>query len=181
MPVVYIVAMDRILAGELQQMVRRLVDLCPFKFKAIDGLESPSSAYEPGRSQYQVTKILEKLLGVMPVDALKLVGITDLDLCTPVLTFVFGAAQLDGRVAVVSRRRLKPEFYGLPEDQELMTIRLTKEFLHELGHCFGLVHCEDPGCVMFFSNSVLIIDYKEERFCKSCTELLQKKWSEVVD
>ena len=26
--------------------------------------------------------------------------------------------------------------------------RLAKEGVHELGHCFGLVHCDSPGCVM---------------------------------
>jgi hypothetical protein len=28
-----------------------------------------------------------------------------------------------------------------------------KEAMHELGHTFGLGHCADPACVMWFSNN----------------------------
>ena len=44
----------------------------------------------------------------------RVLGVTACDLFVPVLTFVFGEAQLDGNCAVVSTARLQEEFYGLP-------------------------------------------------------------------
>ena len=44
---------------------------------------------------------------------------TEGDLAIPTLTFVFGQAQLDGPVAVVSLARLRQEFYGLPGDDSV--------------------------------------------------------------
>ena len=72
-----------------------------------------------------------------------ILGVTDVDLAIPMLSFLFGQAQLDGRVAVVSLCRLHQEFYGLPADRGLLRERTVKEVLHELGHTFGLAHCSD--------------------------------------
>jgi archaemetzincin len=86
----------------------------------------------------------------------------------PVLTFVFGEAQLDGNCAVVSMARLKEEFYGLPPREDLLHDRLVKEAAHELGHTFGLRHCGDWRCVMASSHAVERLDIKGAEFCKSC-------------
>ena len=75
-----------------------------------------------------------------------------MDLYIPVLTFVFGEAQLSDGGAVVSAHRLRQEFYGMPTDPELLHERLLKESLHELGHTYGLRHCPDYTCVMSSSN-----------------------------
>ena len=64
----------------------------------------------------------------------RLLGITQLDLYIPILTFVFGEAQLGGASAVVSYHRLQQEFYGLPQDRDLLANRLLIESVHELGH-----------------------------------------------
>ena len=71
---------------------------------------------------------------------------TDADLFIPVLTFVYGEAQLGGRAAVVSTARLAVE-QGR-HDPALVAERIVKECVHELGHTFGLLHCDTPGCVM---------------------------------
>ena len=54
-----------------------------------------------------------------PRDAAKLLAVTERDLFVPVLTFVFGQAQLGGRVAVISLARLRQEFYGLAPNREV--------------------------------------------------------------
>jgi len=98
--------------------------------------------------------------------------VTGVDLFIPVLTFVFGEAQLGGRAAVVSTFRLRSEAYGLPPDPELLLARLTREVLHELGHTYGLVHCTDSACVMASTTYVEQIDLKGPSFCTGClTEL----------
>jgi predicted Zn-dependent protease len=45
-----------------------------------------------------------------PADAVRILGVTEGDLAIPTLKFVFGQAQLDGPVAVVSLARLRQEF-----------------------------------------------------------------------
>jgi archaemetzincin len=98
----------------------------------------------------------------------RILGVTACDLYVPVLTFVFGEAQLDGNCAVVSTARLQEEFYGMPRSEELYRERLLKEAAHELGHTFGLRHCADWQCVMSSSHGVERLDVKGAGFCSSC-------------
>ena len=97
-----------------------------------------------------------------------------MDLFIPVLTFVFGQAQLDGPGALVSTHRLRNEYYGLPRDRERLVERTIKEVVHEVGHSFGLVHCQDYNCVMHASTYVEDVDLKSSRFCPSCQSQLQE-------
>jgi archaemetzincin len=99
------------------------------------------------------------------------------DLFTPILTFVFGEAELNGDVAVVSSHRLRPEVYGLAADGALLSKRLLKEAVHEVCHCFGLVHCRNPWCVMRSSSDVGQIDLKGVGLCKTCSESL---WEQKI-
>jgi archaemetzincin len=92
----------------------------------------------------------------------------DVDLFIPVLTFVFGEAQLNGSCAVVSTARLKHEFYGLPADDGQFVHRVEKEVIHELGHTLGLYHCRNFECVMRSSTYVEEIDLKKARMCIDC-------------
>jgi archaemetzincin len=122
---------------------------------------------DKARGQYHSTAILQKLERTADLDA-RVLGVTACDLFVPVLTFVFGEAQLDGNCAVVSTARLKEEFYGLPGREELLRERLVKEAVHELGHTFGLRHCSDWQCVMSSSHSVERLDVKGAEFCPAC-------------
>jgi archaemetzincin len=132
----------------------------------------PEFAYDPARGQYNSTEILAGLLKNIPQEALKVLGVTDVDLFIPVLTFVFGEAQLDGPASVVSTHRLRNPFYGLPRDERLLQERLEKEAIHEVAHTFGLVHCLDHKCVLSSSTYVENIDLKSRSLCSSCQELL---------
>ena len=132
-------------------------------------------AFDTQRRQYASTAVLEMLNRLRPRDARKLIGITEGDLYIPVLTFVFGHAQLGGRAAVVSLARLRQEFYGLEPNREVFLERVRKEALHEAGHLFGLVHCADPDCAMSLSTGVQQIDRKRAGFCVSCAAQLRKR------
>ena len=130
---------------------------------------SPEFAYDPLRRQHESTRILDALIeGWGGEGEEKLLGVAECDLFIPILTFVFGEAQLGGRGAVLSIARLEQTFYGLPDDPALLYRRTEKEALHEIGHTFGLVHCSDYGCVMHFSNSIEEVDLKGDRFCAAC-------------
>jgi archaemetzincin len=132
----------------------------------------PERFYDPKRGQYLSTSILRDLLYNLPPDAVKTIGIVPFDLFIPVLTFVFGEAQLDGKVAVVSTARLDQSFYGLPANRPLLRRRLIKEIKHELGHTFGLLHCPQKPCVMSLANTVADVDRKSSTFCDVCRDEL---------
>lgn len=147
----------------------------PCNLAPLPGLDL-RDAFLPERNQHHSARILQKLEEAgFPADHLVL-GISELDLCVPVLTFVFGEARMGGRAGVVSLHRLHPTFYGLPEDQELLLKRAEKECLHELGHMAGLTHCERFECVMTFSNAVERVDVKEAAFCAACAPRARDAW-----
>jgi archaemetzincin len=125
-------------------------------------------ALDADRRQYASIRVLEMLHRACPADGLKLIAVTGRDLFIPVLTFVFGHAQLGGLVAVVSLARLRQEFYGLAPNREVLLERALKEALHETGHTFGLVHCADRTCAMSLSTNVRQIDSKNAAFCAPC-------------
>jgi len=142
---------------------------------------NPDFAFNSSRGQYNSTLILAKLLELpySETGILKgyerILGVTSCDLFIPILTFVFGEAQLDGRVAVVSGYRLQNERYGLPKDTNLFHERLVKESVHELGHTLGLIHCYNQDCALHPSTYVEEIDLKTSHFCHSCqTKVLHK-------
>jgi archaemetzincin len=136
---------------------------CRVEQKAFD----ISFGFEPNRGQYWSTAILQGL-GKASDPGERVLGITGCDLYVPILTFVFGEAQVGGNCAVVSTARLKEEFYGMPPRADLLLQRLIKESVHELGHTLGLRHCRNWQCVMSSSHAVERIDLKEARFCRTC-------------
>ena len=128
-----------------------------------EGMGRPEDAYDARRKQWSSTRILSWLVRSAPDG--KVLGVTDVDLFIPILTFVFGEAQVGGRAAVVSTARLAEP--GLP-DERIVLERLAKESVHEVGHVFGLLHCETPGCVMGRSSSVRDVDRKRGHLCAAC-------------
>jgi len=66
-------------------------------------------ALDGRRGQYYSSAILQELERAADSDS-RVLGVTSCDLYVPVLTFVFGEAQLDGNCAVVSTARLAEPF-----------------------------------------------------------------------
>jgi archaemetzincin len=138
-------------------------------------LGSVEFAFDVARKQYASIPILEMLLRRIPEDGHKLLAVTGRDIFIPVLTFVFGHAQLGGRAGIVSLARLRQEFYGLPPDDVIFRQRAEKETLHEGGHMFGLLHCAERRCAMSLATSIRHIDMKDNAFCQSCEARLRKQ------
>jgi len=158
--------LDYGLLDDLCKGIRRVFQV---PCEIVNGAVSPEFAFHPERRQYHSSEILARMQQTrVGPDCWRILGITAVDLYIPILTFVFGEAQLGGRCGVVSIHRLKQEFYGLPADGGLLRDRLLKEAVHELGHTLELTHCEDYGCVMAASHSVEWIDLKDPHFCEEC-------------
>jgi archaemetzincin len=128
----------------------------------------PAFAFHPERLQYHSSELLGAMQSHLDQHTWRLLGVTDADLYIPILTFVFGEAQIGGPCAVVSTHRLRQEFYGLPRDPELLRQRLLKEAVHEIGHTLYLTHCDDYRCAMAPSHAVEWIDIKGAEFCNLC-------------
>ncbi|MCL4793392.1 MAG: archaemetzincin [Bryobacteraceae bacterium] len=151
-------------------LAKRLGVSCHVTTEEFDG----RFAFDPLRQQTYSTALLARLAQAPLPEGIALLGITDADLYVPVLTFVFGEAQMPGRAALVSLARLREEFYGLPPDLSRLEERLLKEALHELGHTQGLRHCDDWRCVMVSSHAVSKLDVKDAGYCASCRRQLTK-------
>lgn len=138
----------------------------------MEGKMDLSDFYDPSRRQYDGTKLLKAVDMMFPPDSLKTLGLFNVDLFIPILTYIFGQAYLGGRSGIVSTYRLKNELYGLRQDERLLRSRFKKVCIHELGHSFGLVHCHVPQCVMQSATYVEDIDLKEQHLCADCRKRL---------
>jgi archaemetzincin len=169
-------------AGPFDTEATEFAALCMRSVFALDTrpmepLPDPAYAWDARRQQYSSTLILREAIRRCPSGVVKVLVLTECDVFIPMLSFVYGQAQLDGPVALVSAARLRQEFYSLPSNRALFLLRLRKETLHELGHTFGLTHCQDRLCTMCLSTNIEQLDLKQAEFCESCTILL----ADVID
>ncbi len=131
-------------------------------------------AYSPSRQQHHSTPILDRLAELRPSQHSRILAITDRDLYIPILTHVYGEAQLKGAAAIVSLRRLADSLPLSPGPESgVTTQRSIKESLHELGHTLGLKHCREAACLMHYCRSISDVDHKSDRFCRYCRTWLQ--------
>lgn len=160
----------RITAANLQAVLEIPVDIRP-------AAELPAEAYEPTRRQYDAARLLEDLVRICPGGYGKVLGVAAADLCIPILTYVFGEAQLGGKAAVVSGWRLRSSPSGVAVPLEHYYERLAKVALHEVAHTLSLYHCEEPGCLMNFSSTLADLDRLNLTFCERCRfSLRDNRW-----
>lgn len=128
-------------------------------------------AFDPDRCQYHSTPILEKLAENAPPGAVKVIALTHVDLFIPILTHIYGEAQLGGKACIVSTYRLKENLSPLHAQASYIQ-RVIKEVVHELGHTFNLRHCPDPQCIMHYCRSIADVDRKSDQLCRYCRVLI---------
>ena len=165
------------LPGVDDELVDRCVRFVAHTFLVDGGRWDPPPHLEPppdpDRGQVESTPVLRALLDHAPADH-RVIALSARDLFLPTLSFVFGHAQLGGRVALVSLFRLRQESYGFAPDPELLFDRVRRECAHELGHTYGLRHCPDPHCCMSLSTSIEDVDAKTPEFCRGCRALVRE-------
>jgi archaemetzincin len=131
-----------------------------------------SEFYDPVRRQYNGSKLLTEVEASYAVQNNKSIGLFNVDLFIPILTYIFGQAYLNGNTGIASVYRLSNERYGMISNDTYILERFRKEVIHELGHTLGLMHCHVPTCVMRSSTYVEDIDQKSTSLCVSCGKLL---------
>ncbi|BBO71528.1 hypothetical protein DSCA_54580 [Desulfosarcina alkanivorans] len=168
-------AFDADILSVVENMVLRTFGL-PCRTETL--LDDIGFAWNEERGQYHSTMILAKLSETAPPDVFKVIALTHDDLFIPILTHVYGEAQLGGRSCIVSTCRLAGGI-SMVGQRALYLKRVTKEAAHELGHTFDLRHCKDRQCLMHYCRSTGDVDGKTGRFCRYCQVMLNDQLKHV--
>ncbi|XP_023418859.1 archaemetzincin-2 isoform X2 [Cavia porcellus] len=149
--------------------------------------------------QIHAGQILNFLKKKKPNDAFCVVGITMIDLYPrDSWNFVFGQASLTDGVGIFSFARYGRDFYTshyegkvkklqkkssndysifdnycVPEVTSVLLLRSCKTLTHEIGHIFGLRHCQWLTCLMQGSNHLEEADRRPLNLCPICLRKLQ--------
>jgi archaemetzincin len=132
-------------------------------------LQTPTYAFNKDRNQYHTGAIMRRLATLLDGSQPLVMGVLDVDIFVPDAPFVFGEADRQARVAVVSIARLRQG-----ADPETAKRRIQIEAVQEAGHLLGLSFCDDSRCVMFLAQSVADCDRKGITLCSVCRNELAK-------
>jgi archaemetzincin len=112
----------------------------------------------------KVLSCLKETHGCLPG---RILAIVDCDITVPVMQYVMGHAEMGGKHAVISTARLGVDH---------LAARAAKLAVHEVGHLFGLVHCDRAACAMFPVLSCHQLDETTTSLCSYCaSELLYRR------
>lgn len=168
MNLVHLLPVGKIAPSLLDDLRDAIPRRLPVRCEILPFTLDPTFSYHPERQQSHSSEILQRMQSLVRPRDWRFLAVAEVDLYIPILKYVFGEAQMGGPCAVVSTFRLRQEFYGLDQDDFLLSERLLKESIHELGHTLRLCHCPDYQCAMASSHSVEWIDLREKRMCDTC-------------
>jgi archaemetzincin len=131
-------------------------------------LAVPRTTLNSTRQQLFLPTLSSRIRRAYPDGGGILLALTDFDLYKTSHRFIFGDADEAQGQAAVSLHRLRSVYYGEEPDANLLFQRTLKECVHELGHAFGLKHCYNARCAMYYSNSIFESDNKMSHFCETC-------------
>jgi archaemetzincin len=132
-------------------------------------LQTPSYAFNKDRNQYHCNAIMRRLQALLERGQNFVMGIVDVDLFVPDSPFVFGEADRESKIGILSIARLRPG-----TDTDGLRRRAQVEAVHQAGHLVGLSYCDDPRCVMFMATSASDCDRKNVSLCNVCRNELAK-------
>jgi archaemetzincin len=167
---IYILPMARISKQVIDAVVEGLKREFHLEAEVLDEVPLPVDSYNTDRQQYLSIIVIEEI-ALMDLKGLVL-AIAGEDLYAQGLNFVFGEADPEKGITVISLARLGQEFYGGSPDPERLTERTVKEAVHEVGHIMGISHCPNPECVMRYSNTLSHTDRKSSELCPLCKRKL---------
>ena len=166
------------------QRLQELREFCALYFALPTRLEAPlpleplklPTRVNGGKTQFDADAILAQLAPRLPADAVAYLAVTNRDLWSDDLNFVFGLASLGQRVGVYSLAR-----YGATgERADAKALRRACQVLgHETGHMFGITHCVFYRCAMNGSNSLADADGAPLDLCPVCESKL--RWNVGYD
>jgi len=156
----------KVVAAHVSGYLNLPVDIIP-------ALEIPNKVMDESRFQYSAALIIQKLESLHFEGYRKVIAVTDVDISIPIFTHVFGEARQGGKVALVSLYRLRRHSDGSVSPPALVFERAAKIALHELGHLYNVLHCDDELCLMHFSGKLMDLDRIFFSYCRYCTAYLR--------
>jgi len=178
--VIYIQPLGDVESGKLDVVEGILRDNFKNRIQILPPQKLLRSHQVRSRDQYDASELMDWAKTRIPGDAFRYIALLDEDIFSGRYNFIFGQAQLPGKVSVISLARFAETGRDLqPPEKNLFTRRLTGLVLHELGHTFGLAHCHNAKCVMRFANSMIELDNQSIHYCPECLERL--RWVGVLD
>ena len=129
--------------------------------------------------KYRSTELLNYSSAYFNLEEGKILFVAKNDLYSPVFAKFFGEAQLNGVSGIISMFLLDEGITDLHLKQRIILSRAEKVAVHEVGHLFGLIHCNDINCVMHLSGKAEDIDVKSSSFCPDCSKVLKNSTHSV--
>lgn len=142
----------------------------------LPGIDVISDAKVKGLNRYHSNILFNNLEIIFSDKAGKVIVLTEVDICADVEGYgnnwgVFGFSTLFGKFSVVSTYRMKRNVNDL----------IKKSVIHELGHSFGLPHCNaEDKCLMNSKprdneskGNKSAIYHVNDYFCETCTTKLK--------
>ena len=147
----------------------------------LEAMPIPVDAFDAGRMQYDAGRILTHLEDEVFEGYEKIIAVLSDDLFVPVFTYVMGEARQNGRCALISLFRLEEELpTGKPTAPHVLE-RCAKAALHEIGHLFNLIHCNDPLCLMHIASDACELDQRSFNLCRYCKLYLMERLTQYRD
>lgn len=144
----------------IDDLIHHLMEIFPFSSFALSESFLPESCWIETRQQFDA-KCLLTLAKKQSTESELILLLLSKNIYVQGRNVTFGIATKD-KGAVVSLYHLENEFNTI-----------LKEIIHQLGHVYGLEHCNIP-CVMTQSKDVSGIKSKDKELCINCTNLLNK-------
>jgi len=136
-------------------------------------LELPAAAFDGINRRYNAATILSRFESTPCNHYAKVISVFNVDLFIPTFAYVFGEARQGGRHALVSLYRLTKGNEACNPPPGILFERAAKVALHELGHLYNLLHCEEKNCLMHYSGGLADLDDIPLYFCRYCNTYFQ--------
>lgn len=144
---------------ELEVPLVQVLGVQAYVGKAV--LAQPGFAFNKDRNQFHTTAIMRRLLTLKETGTPLIIGVADVDLFVPDAAFVYGEADRESHVSVMSIWRLKGE-------GEAWKRRTFVEVVHQAGHLIGLSFCEDARCAMYLATTITDAERRQLHLCNNC-------------
>lgn len=164
--------MGRLTDLDLKVLTANLQTILGINVRQQSTLKIPDEAFLENRRQYDAGLVMQHISRHTD-DHCRVLAVTNVDLCTPILTYVYGQAELGGRIAIISNARLGEDPGGRRTSRDHYYDRLVKVALHEIAHTFSIYHCVTERCLMQFSSSLKDLDHLNIWFCGRCEFILR--------